>query len=36
MGISLDKYPKLKQFSEQVLSNSKIKAAQDKLQAQSK
>ena len=36
VGISLDKYSKLKQFSEQVAANSKIKAAQDKLQARSK
>ena len=36
VGVSLDKYSKLKQFSEQLAANSKIKAAQDKLQAQSK
>lgn len=36
VGISLDKYPKIKQFLEQVGSHSKIKAAQEKMQAASK
>lgn len=36
LGISLDNYPKTKQFSEQVGQNPKIKAAQDKMNAASK
>ena len=36
VGISLDQYPKVKQFMEQVASNSKIKAALEKLHAGSK
>lgn len=36
LGISLDKYSKLKQFMDEVKSHSKIKAALEKLQAGSK
>ncbi|KAL3145269.1 hypothetical protein ABBQ32_001007 [Trebouxia sp. C0010 RCD-2024] len=36
LGLSLDKYSSVKQFMEQMGSNSKIKAALDKLQAGSK
>lgn len=36
LGISFDKYTKIQQFVEQVGSNSKIKAAQDEMQAASK
>ena len=36
VDISLDKYSKVKQFFQQVGSNSKIKAAQEKMQAGSK
>lgn len=36
VGISLDKHSKVKQFTEQVMANNKIKAAQDKMQASSK
>ena len=36
LGIKLDDYPKVKQFSEQVGQNPKIKAAQEKMAAASK
>jgi len=36
LGISLDTYPKTKQFFEQVGQNPKIKAAQEKMGAASK
>ncbi|KAL3145152.1 hypothetical protein ABBQ38_001752 [Trebouxia sp. C0009 RCD-2024] len=36
LGLSLDEYPKVKHFKEQMGANTKIKAALDKLQAGSK